>query len=59
VPHVTPACYRRGDRCATTTHDGPSGVRDDEVMHESQQVRAEYLAILVSVLDDGIADGSF
>lgn len=24
-----------------------------------QQVRAEYLAILVSVLDDGIADGSF
>jgi hypothetical protein len=35
------------------------GVRDDEVMHESQQVRAEYLAILVSVLDDGIADGSF
>lgn len=35
------------------------GVRDDEVMRESQQVRAEYVAILVSVLDDGIANGSF
>jgi AcrR family transcriptional regulator len=52
--------YQHEDRSATIAFQREvTRFRDDDVMHDSQQLRAEYLAILVNVLDDGITDGSF
>ena len=52
--------YQHEDRSATIAFQREvTRFRDDEVMRTSQQLRAEYLAILVGVLEDGIADGSF
>ncbi len=52
--------YQHEDRSATIAFQREvNRFRDNGVMHESQKLRAEYLAILVSVLDEGIADGSF
>jgi len=52
--------YQHEDRSATIAFQREvNRFRDDDVMRDSQQLRADYLAILVSVLDNGIADGSF
>jgi AcrR family transcriptional regulator len=52
--------YQHEDRSATIAFQREvTRFRDDDVMRDSQQLRADYLAILVSVLDAGIADGSF
>ena len=52
--------YQHEDRSATIAFQREvTRFSDDEVMRESQRLRAEYLAILVGVLDDGIADRSF
>jgi AcrR family transcriptional regulator len=52
--------YQHEDRSATIAFQREvNRFREDDVMHESQQLRADYLRILVGVLEEGIADGSF